>query len=471
MARTPEIPAPGAAIYAETAKALKGLAAATAQKKPSRGKESLSDADAAKLRKFARRHKQNTDCLSRISHGASKAQFKYTFTRYLEAFSTRVCATVRAFAKTRRQGSLRDIYEFAEDLDVWKPLSERVRVRTYPKSKGGYRTITRSGCRRMAQQFIVRDLLTALGIDSPYDYSRRGAGGEKAMIGDVCQRIQHGYKHWQTVDIKECFASLRPAHFGSLPIPKKLIRNVVFLPKCAKIGIDARSIRLALGDACTVPTGNIPGGMEVLKSITRKVRRELPQGSVLSPLVARAFVGRELRAALGNEVARFSFIDDLTLGARSQPKVEEGLNALRGRLLGNPAGPVLLHVNPPTSTQEGRVRVFGYVLKPGRGYGGNSVHVHPDLERFDRFHKKLYERWKAADKPMDLEGFTLDRLARWMPTQQAWTVVPVWSKNLALSHAFIYICEEDLKEFRAQAQKGARSGLGCHTSAISDIAP
>jgi hypothetical protein len=131
---------------------------------------------------------------------------------------------------------LQDIYAFAEELDVGKPLRERLKVKLLPNSKGGYRRITRHGPRRMAQQFMVRDLLTAVGVNK-YDYCRRGAGGEKALISDACQRIEDGYRHWQTADVVNRFASLRPAHLRWLPLPKKLIRNVVFLPGCAKIEV------------------------------------------------------------------------------------------------------------------------------------------------------------------------------------------------------------------------------------------
>ena len=119
----------------------------------------------------------------------------------------------------------------------------------------------------------------------------------------------------------------------------------------------------------------------------------------MSPLVVRAFLGREIRAALGKqEVVRLWWVDDLTLGARSRPKLKHALEALRERLQGHPAGPILLHVYPPTSVEHGRVKVFGYNLEPGRGYGDNSVHVFPRRKRFDRFHKKLYDRWKAESQ-------------------------------------------------------------------------
>jgi hypothetical protein len=451
---------PGIAVYRETVKALNALR--RADKGRAEAGESgpfLSDADVAAITKIAQRHKQCTDRLHRI-WGASKSKFEHTRAQYLGAFTTRACATVRAFAKTRQRGTLNDIYQFAGKLDVWEPLRERVQVKLLPKSKGGYRTITKHGPRRMAQQFIVRDLLTAVGVDNEYDYCRRGAGGERALIRDACQRIEKGYRHWQTADVVDCFASLKPAHLGWLPLPKELIRNVVFLPRCAKIEIvkGPAGKEVSQSGIPTVSGVSIPYMGSYLLPM-KKLRRELPQGSVLSPLVARAFLGRELRAVLGHKmVATLSFVDDLTLGARSQPEVDHALDVLRERLQGHPAGAVLLHIDPPTSVDHGRVKVLGYVLQPGRGFGDNFVHVFPGRERFDRFHKKHYERWKAAGKPTDLDGFVLDGLARWMPSQQAWTVVPVFSKDLALACVFMYFCEEVLKEFKNQAQQGNEAG-------------
>ena len=114
--------------------------------------------------------------------------------------------------------------------------------------------------------------------------------------------------------------------------------------------------------------------------------------------------------------------------------------------MGHPAGPIHLHVDSPTSTNQGRVRNHGYVLKPGRGYGDRSIHVCPGPERFDRFHRKVYERLKAEGFPEGveaLEDFIRGRLAYWMPSQQAWTVVPFWSEHSALNSAFMYVCDKD----------------------------
>jgi len=437
---------PGAVVYRETEEALKKL------RKNAGGKESgtlpLSDADVGEILGIARRHRQRTDHLHHVWRGESEAKFEHARGLYLSAFTTRVCATVRTFAKKRRRATLGEIEEFANAIDVWEPLSEAVTAELQPKPKGGFRTITKCGPRRMTQQFIVRDVLTAVGIDNEFDYAHRGAGGEKAMIRDVCQLIEQGYSDWQEVDIKQCFASLEPAHLGWLPLPKELIRHVVFLPRCARIKVALRAGRGKSPTPTSATLGAVPTlTVEMITAATMEARRGLPQGSVLSPLVARAFVGRELRAVLGKtEVVASCWVDNLTLGARSRPELEQAFEALRGRLLGHPAGPIHLHVDPPTSTKQGKVKVFGYVLKPGCGYGDNFVHVQPGRDRFKRFHRKCYDRWKAEGQPDGveaLENFIHGRLAYWMPSQQAWTVVPFWSWHSALNSAFIYVCERD----------------------------
>jgi hypothetical protein len=440
-----EMPTPGTVVYLEASRAVNVL-------RKIWGEDKLSDVEAAAIRSLARRHQQCTDRLHRIWGAESKEKREHTRDLYLSAYTTRVCATVRAFAKTKRRGTLQDIYRFAGKLDVWQPLWEPVRVKLLPKSKGGVRAITRDGPRRMAQRFIVRDLLTAVGVDNDFDYCRRGAGGEKAMIRGVSQRIEMGYRHWRTADVVNCFASLKRAHLGWLPLPKELIRNVVFLPRCTKMEIVKGPVGKEVSQSGT-PTVSGVSFPYMGSSLVpmKKLRRELPQGSVLSPLVVRAFLGRELGAVPGHEeVAIFSFVDDLTLGARSRPEVDHALDALRERLQGHPAGAVLLHIDPPTSVDRGRVKALGYVLQPGRGYGDTFVHVFPGRQRFDRFHRKLYDRWKAVGKPSGdaMEDLILERLAHWMPSQQAWTIVPVCSQNLALTCAVVYVCEKEREEIK-----------------------
>jgi len=312
----------------------------------------ISDKEVAELTQIARRHAQCADRLHRVGQGRCGDKLNSVRDNFLSSFNARLCAAIRALTKCRTPTTLEEICAFAESLNVGTPLSEPVRARVVPKAKDGFRALVKYGPRRMAQQFIVRDLLTAMDIDSDCDFSRRGAGGEKALIKEVCRLIGQGYQHWKGADIQECFASLRPGHFGWLPLPEKLLRNVVFLPKCAKIKVVWTSDMMAIAKS-RIPKDNSVGYTDptlhqTINLVTEKVRQGLPQGAVLSPLIARAFVGRELRVALGDhQVARLSFVDDLAIGACSSSSAEAALDALRKRLKSLPAGPISLHIDQP----------------------------------------------------------------------------------------------------------------------------
>jgi hypothetical protein len=67
-----------------------------------------------------------------------------------------------------------------------------------------------------------------MGIDSDLDYSKKGAGGERGLVNAVRKYMSDDFKWWSELDVKNCFASLKPAHFGRLPIPA-LARKVTGL--------------------------------------------------------------------------------------------------------------------------------------------------------------------------------------------------------------------------------------------------
>ena len=47
-----------------------------------------------------------------------------------------------------------------------------------------------------------------------------------------------------------------------------------------------------------------------------------------------------------------------------------------------------------------------------------------------------------------MEDLILERLRHWMPSQQAWTIVPVFSRELALSCAVAYLCDKEREELK-----------------------
>jgi hypothetical protein len=364
------------------------------------------------------------------------------------SFSGRVCAVVRAFVRCERKVGWTEIEEAAKRLDVWKPLSEPVTVRWQPKSyKAGYRLICKDGPERTAQRLLVRDALTVMGVDSEFDFTRKGAEGERGLVQKVCSLMADEHAYWWTPDVKHFFMSLKPKHFGWLPLDRRLIKDVLFLPKCAKIVVitpkDPKAVlswmKASFPD---LPPVGISSSKDELVSLTAHlVRQGLPLGSVTSPLLARGFLGRELRAALGElGVAAFSFCDDLAIGACFKSDGQAAVEALTERLQSHPAGPIELHdaeLLPRTSM---KVQLLGYFLEPGNGYGTNPVHVKPGPKRTARLRAKMTERLKRAAKAGDdLMEVGLAYNARWYASQQAWTKVPGDSWNASECAAMGYV--------------------------------
>lgn len=178
-------PTPGETVYREITNALRTRVSGELL-------FSLSDSEKSKLKKSASRHKQSTNRIFRVNQCGSKVKLEVARDKYFTSYHTRICATVRTLAKKGQPASFSEIEQFANSLNIWEVLSERVLVTPEPKSSGGYRLIVKSGPRRMAQQWIVRDFITAISIDSEYDYTRRGAGGEKGLIAAVCAKIDEG---------------------------------------------------------------------------------------------------------------------------------------------------------------------------------------------------------------------------------------------------------------------------------------
>jgi hypothetical protein len=149
----------------------------------------------------------------------------------LHSLDARVCAVLRAMSGSGKLATPSDVLAGATKLSVWKPLPEPVRVVWKKKDNGGFRPIVISGPMRRAQCLMVQDMLLMMDIDSLIDCTKKGGGGEKRLIANVCKDIENETNWWWTPDIKNCFGSIRPGHFRWLPIDRRLITNVMFLPK------------------------------------------------------------------------------------------------------------------------------------------------------------------------------------------------------------------------------------------------
>lgn len=331
----------------------------------------------------------------------------------------------------------------AKELTVWKPLAEAVIVIWVDKPKAGYRPLVMYGPMRMAQCLMVRDMLSVMGIDSDFDFTRKGAGGELQLVKNVCKDIEEGTHWWWTPDIKNCFASIKPGHFGWLPIDHRLLKNVMFLPKCAKIVVvkheDPGLVLQSLH--AYNPDFTVDDAYTALHHLTVQiVRQGLPQGSVLSPLLARAFIRWAIETALNDmEVSRYAYSDDLNVGAHTKGELLAAKQAVTELFSSLPAGQIELHDAPVVNAFSRRVDVLGYRLEPGNGHGDNLIHVKPTRKRTGRFKRKLAIKLLQAKAGADRFAIAEEYRVRWFNSQRAWTKVPCYSELVSSLITMTYV--------------------------------
>lgn len=356
----------------------------------------------------------------------------------LYSFDAHFCAALRAAERADAPHvTFPDLNNLARQAYHGHASSEPVKARWEPKDKG-FRLIVELGTVRTTRCLVFRDALTCLGYDSPYDYSRRSQGGEKAFVASVIERICAGQSWVATADIKKCFASMRPGHLEWLPLTTDQLRKEVFISEEAKVEVSlsgnaARLWVFLQSEYSAAISTSIQSS--ITDVTTRMVRQALPEGNLLSPLLARSFIGREIQASLGSLGDAIStFLDDLAFCAGAQSIATAAMQALEVRLKSHPAGPIELHSKQLRDAKAwktaGRVQVLKYLLEPGRGYNC-PVHVKPGPGRFGRFRKRLKQRLdaaKALGQDVDEKGFIYSK--RWYRSQQAWTKVPGHSKQV-----------------------------------------
>ncbi|MEF2559370.1 hypothetical protein VQ044_25010 [Aurantimonas sp. C2-5-R2] len=287
----------------------------------------------------------------------------------------------------------------AGKISMWKALAEPVVVHWEPKGGGKYRSIVKYGILRAAQQLPLRDVLSMMGIDSEFDYTRKGAGGERAFVHEIKQSMTDGRRWWWTPDIENCFPSMRPKHFDWLPVDKRLLKTVIFLPKCTKIRVsmpkEATTVVEYLKQTYPdfVPSDLSLSLKELLRIFTDGLTRQgMPQGSMLAPLLARAFIGRELRHVVGGkELHASTVMDDLCIGSCEVEAVIAVAGAVTKRLEAHPAGAINLHAAEPSDMKKG-IRVIGYWITHEGDHKPDPVHVKPGGKRIERSRVRLLEK-------------------------------------------------------------------------------
>lgn len=356
----------------------------------------------------------------------SHKQVKEARKRLLTGYAGRFLAVVRESEKDSDPIPFATLEARAKKLDLSKTYYETLCIRPEPSKPGSWRPVGLSGHFRKAQQLILRDILLIEIGDADHDSTVRGAGGERGLFKSMEHAIDDGYLHWVSIDIRNFFPSLRPGHLAGFPFPKWVIQNIVFVPPDTHIrfidkryGVDLDAHTILHGDDACLPDV-YPYSLGDIGSKLEMVRQGIIQGDVCAPQIARTVLGRELQRSLGKwDVAYASHLDDVLIGARTQPELKTSLQALTYHLKNLPAGPLELHDHAIRHIKHG-VEFIGYRVSTDK-YG--DVHVRPAKKRFDRYRERLRDRLEASGaftKP-GLEAVAKEYEDSWYCSQAAWT--------------------------------------------------
>ncbi|HZP98887.1 MAG TPA: reverse transcriptase domain-containing protein [Reyranella sp.] len=286
----------------------------------------------------------------------------------------------------------------ANALDPSRLTEEPVRLSSRPKPGGGVRLISAFGPDRRAWQRICADILKATLPAYSFEYLRSGQGVEaltRCLLSRL-EREQYGYV--VTVDIKDCFGSVRKEVVHNLlPIPEWAVRKTMLIDEHTRLQrvVDGnRYVDLLPDDAA---------------------RRGLPQGASTSGLVmSRAILGPMLATTFFAD-RLFLHGDNIAVLARNRPEAEAVLEALRSQLENSPAGPLTIGEAAIQPTDR-KISLVQYALIPRRALFGGGWRAVPARRSYERFAHRVMERISKGHNGSQIDDYRV----RWASSFRLW---------------------------------------------------
>jgi len=276
------------------------------------GTARLTKEDANRQRALGRDYIGQLRRIGRLSREGENEELKKVAANVLNSRAAKVSVLARLAFKDGLAFTTALIEARAAKLNVNDACNDPVVLILKAKDGGSFRTTLKFGWQHKARQMLVRDILYAAGVCNEYDHNFRAHGPRRA-IERIIEAIEAGCHFWLTLDIKDCFASVKPEHlYGMTPIKGAVLKRVAFLPSSVPI-------------QCSHANGSI--------SLEQAARRGLPQGSMASGPIASALLGREVRLAIAEHpgVVVIIFADDIAIGARTQGQIEAVKRAIGER--------------------------------------------------------------------------------------------------------------------------------------------
>ena len=280
------------------------------------------------------------------------------------SFGFRLLAVLHGYPKGQPTITWQEVKDLANEVCPRLAPNDAVLVEATAKSDGGYRPITKSKGVARANQSMVTDILAVRVGHSPYEYARKGRGREELIERIINANRNGGVRALATLDVKDCFLSMRrEAAYAVLPISKAIINNTIYI------------------------SDDTPVVMKTNLISENAVRAGLPQGALCSVIVAGLILRPSLDAIEGPFVA--SYIDDLTLAHVDEESAKAQLDTLAAKLKEqHPSSPLFekcshaFKIGTPAD-------VLGYWLRPNPTEFGGGIRCSPSPKAIRKFYVRL----------------------------------------------------------------------------------
>ena len=370
----------------------------------------------------------------------NKRDLRQAINAVLNSYAAMVTSLVCSLpAKHRR--TPQDILNVAGQLTPFRDCGEPIERHNEPKASGkGFRPITKFRWRRRALQRLCREIINAMFGPDPSDLMAPGKGTEVASDW-MRQRLLDGGRFVVLADLKDFYTNInREEVTRLLGLPRSVVENCIFVPSTTTVTTTATE---DLSYPVPLDGASLMG---------------LPQGSLVSPMIAGLLLGPSLRAFAGDRFGTHG--DDIAIVACTWAEAKAMQKALVESLKTHPAGPFRLkHCYIMTASD-------GFDWLKYRFKLINSAAVSRDVSRmsYRRFKEKAAKLVLKEAMPDDLKiiqnyerNWCKSFRRKMFPMKQ---IVDIRIKlDTILTHARTIKSDTSDKKAMARARKGLRNAV------------
>jgi hypothetical protein len=376
-------------------------------------------ANALRLKKASAHVRGMLRKIAKAHHAGDQVRANKLTGKYLGSLDARYVAAVQAYRgiKPHRRPERGALFEIAKNLNAWEGTQEMVTLILKEKGKdtGNFRYVMDFGIENRALQLLVKPILEIRGKR----HSNQYAGvGTHAAIERVAALMTEGNEWAIETDITDCFPSFVGEKVQELlPLPKKVTSSVVL---CASLNLSLGSNSI-FGPA---DPGDTPDE-EVFPELFADARRGIPQGSIISSLVAEILLACIFDQLTGSGQC-IGYADNFLVVGKKEDDVKTTTSSLWSALKAHPAGQ--LRPNKPNLYKPGKhIDFLGHRLK----LMTEKVYIRPTPANLSEF-KSRFEQ--AINKIIDAPSPTAktraaDELRRY--TRSWHSAFKLWGEAVA----------------------------------------